>query len=173
LYDPVKGVFTDAGNMTAPREFQTATLLNSGDVLLAGGAASENAGNGTTASAELYHPLSPSSPPALFPLAGDVSGQGAIWDAITGQLASPQAPAAPSEILSMYVSGLAEGGGIPPQVTVGGQMAQILFFGDAPGYPGYFQVNFRVPDRVAAGPAVSVRLIYLGRSSNTVTIATH
>jgi hypothetical protein len=47
LYDPVKGVFADAGNMTAPREFQTATLLNSGGVLLAGGAASENVGNGT------------------------------------------------------------------------------------------------------------------------------
>src|SRR5580704_2537171 len=68
LYDPVKGVFTDAGNMTAPREFQTATLLNSGDVLLAGGAASENAGYGTTASAELHYPYRRPLRPRCFPL---------------------------------------------------------------------------------------------------------
>ena len=171
VYDPVKGVFTDAGNMTAPRECQTATLLNSGDVLLAGGAATENAGYGTTASAELYHPLSPSSPPALFSLTGDGRGQGAIWHATTGQLASPQSPASAGEFLSMYVSGLFEGGAIPPQVAVGGRLAEIAFFGDAPGYPGYFQVNFQVPSGVTAGPSVPVALTYLGRSSNTVSVS--
>jgi hypothetical protein len=170
LYDPVKGVFTDAGNMTAPREFQTATLLNSGDVLLAGGAASENAGNGATASAELYHPLSPSSPPALFSLTGDGRGQGAIWHATTGRFASSQDPAVGGDVLSMYTTSLFEGGVIPPQVAIGGQLAEILFFGDAPGYPGYFQVNFRVPTGVAPGSAVSVRLTYIGRLSNAVTI---
>jgi hypothetical protein len=46
VYDPVKGVFTDAGNMTAPREWHTVTLLNSGDVLLAGGAATETSATG-------------------------------------------------------------------------------------------------------------------------------
>lgn len=101
VYDPVKGVFTDAGNMTVPREWHTATLLNSGDVLLAGGAATQSAGYGTTASAELYHVLSPSSPPALFSLSGDRSGQGVIWHATTGQLASPESPASDGEFLSM------------------------------------------------------------------------
>ena len=169
VYDPVKGVFTDAGNMTAPREFQTATLLNTGDVLLAGGAATENAGYGATASAELYHPLAPSSPPSLFSLTGDDMGQGAIWHATTGQLASPQSPALAGEFLSMYVTGLAEGGAIPPQVAVGGQLAEILFFGDAPGYAGCYQVNFRVPGGISPGTA-PVRLTYLGRPSNAVTI---
>jgi uncharacterized protein (TIGR03437 family) len=65
---------------------------------------------------------------------------------------------------------LFEGGVIPPQVTVGRQLAEILYFGDAPGYPGYFQVNFRVPNGVAPGTAVSVRLAYIGRPSNAVTI---
>ena len=39
------------------------------------------------------------------------------------------------------------------------------------GYPDYNQVNFRVPDGVAPGSAVSVRLNYLNRPSNAVMIA--
>jgi uncharacterized protein (TIGR03437 family) len=56
-------------------------------------------------------------------------------------------------------------------VAVGGRLSEILYFGDAPGYPGYSQVNFRVPHGITAGSAVRIRLIYLGRSSNEVTIA--
>src|ERR1700744_4255732 len=121
------------------KESQTATLLNSGDVLITGGISYASPGIPALASAELYHPATAVPVLALFSLSGDGSGQGAIWHAITGQLAAPQTPAVPGEILSMYLSGLAEGGAIPPQVTVGGQMAQILSFGGAPGYPGYFQ----------------------------------
>ncbi len=86
LYDPVKGAFADAGKMMAPREWHTATLLNSGDVLLTGGLAYGGIGiyYGSTTSAELYHPASVFSPPMLFSVAGDGLGQGAIWHATTG-----------------------------------------------------------------------------------------
>ena len=73
----------------------------------------------------------------------------------------------------MYTTNLIEGGLIPPRVFLGGRSAPILYFGDAPGYPGYFQINFQVPNGVTAANAVPVRLGYLGRLSNAVTIAIH
>jgi uncharacterized protein (TIGR03437 family) len=71
----------------------------------------------------------------------------------------------------MYTTNLADTGIIPPRVAVGGRFADVVYFGSAPGYPGYFQINFRVPGGVALGPAVPVRLTYLGRSSNKVGMA--
>ena len=53
----------------------------------------------------------------------------------------------------MYTNSLSDGGLIPPQVAVGGRLAGILYFGAAPGYPGYNQVNFRVPPDATKGVA--------------------
>ncbi len=76
-----------------------------------------------------------------------------------------------SDISSTYTNNLIEGGVIPPQVSVDGKAAKILYFGDAPGYPGYFQINFQVPAGVTAGSSVPVVLTYLGRSSNAVSVS--
>ena len=173
LYDPVSGTFSPTGSMAQNREGHTATLLNDGRVLMAGGVFFAGINNccSTTASAELYIPAALVLAPRLFSLSGDGQGQGAIWDATTGLVPSSVMPAVAGEILSMYTSGLSEGSVIPPQVSMGGSLAQILYFGDAPGYPGFFQVNFRVPNGIAPGSAVPVRLTYLGRSSNEVTVA--
>ncbi|HKE24386.1 MAG TPA: kelch repeat-containing protein [Bryobacteraceae bacterium] len=173
LYDPASGAFTATASMTAAREDHTATLLNDGRILLAGGEAwgGIDVFYGSTAGAELYTPAVLVPAPKLFSMSGDGKGQGAIWQATTGQLASSGAPAIAGEALSMYTTNLTEGGVIPPGVFIGGKSAQILYFGDAPGFPGFNQVNVVVPDGIVPGSAIPVRLIYLGRSSNEVTIA--
>ncbi len=171
IYDPLAAAFSRTASMTTVRELHTATLLSDGRVLIAGGDDERYWIPETIlSSAELYTPAVLVPAPVLFSLSGDGKGQGAIWHSATGQIASSLNPAVAGEILSMYTTGLFEGGVIPPQVGIGGQLAEILFFGDAPGYPGYYQVNFRMPSGVAPGSAVSVRLSYLGRPSNAVTI---
>jgi hypothetical protein len=165
LYDPVADKFSVTGSMTENRERHTATVLPDGTVLVAGGGIN---GLGTVG-AEIYHPNVLIPAPVLFSLSGDGRGQGAIWHA-DGRIASSDTPAIAGEALAMYTTSLVDGGVIPPQVAIGGQFAEILFFGKASGYPAVNQVNFRVPGGVASGSVVPVRLSYLGRSSNEVTI---
>jgi hypothetical protein len=156
VYTPASGTFTPAVDIASEG---TSTLLADGTVLIAGGS-----------SATLFHPSALIGAPKLFSTSAAGNSQAAIWHAATGRLVSIDAPAMAGEILSMYTNGLVEGGVIPPQVAIGGRFAEIQFFGRAPGYPGFDQVNFRVPAAVVPGSAVSVRLIYLGRSSNEMTI---
>ncbi len=170
LYDPSTGAFGSAGVMTEARDSHTSTLLSGGTVLISGGEWQSLTDYLFLATAEIYSPPVLVPAPVLFSISGDEKGQGAIWHA-TGQIASSQSPAVAGEVLAMYTTSLFEGGVVPPQVAIGGQLGEIVYFGDAPGYPGYYQVNVRVPSGVAAGPAVSVRLTYLGRPSNGVTVA--
>jgi hypothetical protein len=73
LYDPVAGIFSSVGNFTVSRTKYTATLLNDGMVLIAGG---EQAGIGVT-SAELVDPAS-----------GTLSATGGLVIARTGHTAT-------------------------------------------------------------------------------------
>jgi hypothetical protein len=167
LYNPTTGTFSATGFMTIARAGHSAALLFDGRVLTSGGVGGYNY---CLNSADLYTPQLLAPAPALFSLSGDGTGQGAIWHSDTGKIATSANPATAGDAMSMYTTSLFEGDAIPPRVAIGGQLAEVLYFGAAPGYPGYSQVNFRVPNAVAPGSAATVRLTYLGRPSNAVTI---
>jgi hypothetical protein len=173
LYDPAAGTFVATGSMTTPRETHTATVLGDGRVLLAGGALYGGIGafGGSLASAELYAPGVLVPAPALVSVSGDGHGQGAIFHAGTTHVAASEDPAIARESLDIYCTGLAIDSAIPPQVAIGGRLAAVQMVSQAPGVPGVNQVRVRVPTGVEPGSAVAVRLTYVDRPSNEVTIA--
>ena len=173
LYDPSAGIFLATGKMAARRETHTATLLNDGRVLIAGGVFWGGIGifPETLMSAELYTPDVLVPAPALVSLSGDGRGQGAISHAGTSHIAGPDDPAAAGEDVDIYCTGLSNESLIPPQVAIGGRIAEVLSFGKAPGLSSVSRVTVRVPGGIPSGPAVPVRLTYIGRPSNEVTIA--
>jgi uncharacterized protein (TIGR03437 family) len=60
-----------------------------------------------------------------------------------------------------------------PIVTVGGITAFVAFAGQAPGFPGVFQVNITIPQSAPAGSNISLVVKSADGSvtSNTATIA--
>jgi uncharacterized protein (TIGR03437 family) len=165
LYDPLTGQFSTPVP-TASEAGHTATLLADGTVLLAGGWICCGQ---TISSAEIYRPQVLTPPPVLLTVGN--SNQGAILHAKTHQVVSPDNPATAGEALEIYLTGLIDGAVIPPQVIVEGHLAEVLYFGKAPGFDHLNQINIRAPGSLAPGPhTASLRLGYLGRTTNVVTI---
>jgi hypothetical protein len=157
-YDPSTGTFSRAGTMAVSRSAHQATLLQNGHVLITGGmtyypfvGAGTPPTPPTAPSAELYIP--PVSTPAPEVVSAGRNGQ----------------------IIEIYATGLEGMPGassvIPPEVVIGGSRGDVLFVGEAPGTPGVSRVDVRVPDGVETREAVAVRLFYLERPSNEVTVS--
>ena len=141
LYDAASGMFGPS-SVFQSMEGHRATLLPDGTVLVSGGWVCCGV---TIGSAEVYHPAGRSTSPMLLSVSGDGKGQGAIQHAKTYELVTADNPAVAGEIIVIYGTGLIDSGAIPPQVAIGVRMADVLFFGNTPGYPGLNQINVRVP----------------------------
>jgi uncharacterized protein (TIGR03437 family) len=119
--------------------------------------------------------------PSFFVGAGTIAAQ----DAITGAQILTSNPAHSGEILALYANGLgpvtnqpASGAPAPggpnlaatptPVVTIGGQQAQVLFSGLAPGFPGLYQINVTVPSGLTGNQQVTVAIG--GQTSPAVTL---
>ncbi|MGD0438433.1 MAG: hypothetical protein ABSB86_18395, partial [Bryobacteraceae bacterium] len=129
--------------------------------------------------------------PGVFTQNQSGSGPGAILGQKPGEvpkLNTPANPASAGDALLIYCTGLgtvtpavAAGSAAPTSqlsntdnevtVTVGGQNAQVLFQGLAPGFVGLYQVNVTVPSGIAAADDVPVVLTAAGASSAPVTVA--
>ena len=105
------------------------------------------------------------SPPGVFNV--DAT-RGAIEHSADYSAVTPGHPATPGEIVIVYATGLGlvtpvvnDGISAPlmplsttdqtPAVTIGGQTAEVLFSGLAPGKVGLYQLNVRVPKNAPAG----------------------
>jgi uncharacterized protein (TIGR03437 family) len=131
------------------------------------------------------------SEPSILSASGSGSGQGLIFNALTGTRADTNSPAGAGDYLVMYALGLgavtpslAIGDGTPSSpyeyavgtvtVTVGGVPATVLFAGLTPGYVGLYQVNVMMPSSVAPGSQVPVTVSVAGKGgAGNITIATH
>jgi hypothetical protein len=172
LYDPTTGAFTTTGSMTAARETHTATVLNNGRVLVAGGSSYGGIGvfYGSSAAADLYTPPVIVTAPTLLTVSGD-SSAGAIVHAATGQLVTADHPAVAGELLQIPCTNLNDGSIIRPRVIIGGVPAELLSSTSANDSTGITRLTVRMPALVASGSVVRVVLRYIGRTSNPVMLA--
>ncbi len=133
-----------------------------------------------------------SSSPAAFTEASSLGAGAIIVVKSNGTtfVASSSQPASAGDVLEVYCTGLgpvnppvADGAAAslttisytvnPVTATIGGQSAQVLFAGLAPGYAGVYQVDLAVPSGIATGASLPVVLTQLGFPSAPVTVAIH
>jgi adhesin/invasin len=126
--------------------------------------------------------------PAIFATAQNGIGQGAITNAVTGELSDRSKPVRAGDFISIYCTGLGvvtpsvDAGAAAPTtvlsrtvrpvtVTVGGRSAEVAFSGLAPGFVGLYQVNAVIPAGLTPGDEVPVVIETDGQTSPPVTIA--
>ena len=126
--------------------------------------------------------------PAIFTTNQRGTGQGAITNGVTGQIADVTYPVKSDDVITIYCTGLGRvdaevPAGVaaptdrlvrtvnPVTVTIGGKTAEVLFSGLAPGFAGLYQVNAKVPAGVQTGDEVPVTITSAGQPSPPATIA--
>jgi uncharacterized protein (TIGR03437 family) len=128
------------------------------------------------------------SSPGVFTLNGSGEGQVAMLDQ-DNSVNGPSNPAARGSVVTLFATGegqtspagsdglIPDGSNLsrplqPVAATIGGQAAEVIYAGSAPGQvSGILQVNLRVPLSIASGTAVPVALFIWASSQSGVTMA--
>jgi uncharacterized protein (TIGR03437 family) len=138
--------------------------------------------NGQLVASLLLSPL-PAVAPGIFEM--NAEHQAAALDA-SSRLIGPANPASAGSVVSIYCTGLGpvnvpQTDGVPapldrliytdsvPAVMIGGETAQVLFSGLAPGSAGLYQIDVVVPNVPAGTQPLTVTLLNV--ASNTTTLA--
>jgi uncharacterized protein (TIGR03437 family) len=138
--------------------------------------------NGQPVASLLLSPL-PAVAPGVFEM--NAQGQAAALDGAS-HLIGLANPASAGAVVSIYCTGLGpvnvpQTDGVPapldqlvytdstPAVTIGGENAEVVFSGLAPGSTGLYQINVVVPNVPAGTQPVTVTLLNV--ASNTTTLA--
>lgn len=128
--------------------------------------------------------------PAIFSQDGSGKGQAAVLNE-DGTPNSPSNPAAKGSVVAIYCTGLGTVTMGPSQiqdgsindssplgpagqvhVSIGGYSADVIFAGTAPGQVfGVFQINARVPEQPASGPALPIIVIVDGAGARPAGFA--
>ena len=175
LFDgiPAPLLYAGAGQVSAVVPYAVAGRNSTQLVVTKGGQASAALTLSVTASA-----------PGLFTL--DSTGQGAILNQ-DGSVNSSANPAARGSIVTLYATGAGQTNPagidgllatnvlpaplLPVSVNIGGQPAQVLYAGAAPGLvAGVMQVNVRLPDGISSGAAPVILLVGAASSQPGVTL---
>jgi uncharacterized protein (TIGR03437 family) len=128
-----------------------------------------------------------SAAPALFTMDGSGAGQCSCLNQ-DGSVNGPANPASRGDVVVLYGTGagltdpVPKDGSIaagpyptelPVTVNIGGEPAEILYAGAAPGMAGVIQVNAIVPDDAASNPITPIVLTvgeWNGQSTTTLAI---
>jgi uncharacterized protein (TIGR03437 family) len=109
------------------------------------------------------------APPGLFSLFGTGTRDGAIVNALLGNLMNfSTQTSSHSTFLALFATGMDTT--TPPTVTIGGVPVQVTFAGASPCCDGLQQINLVLPDSLAGAGRVPVVVTAGGQTSNTVQI---
>jgi uncharacterized protein (TIGR03437 family) len=103
--------------------------------------------------------------PGIFALNGMGMGEGAMLNGTTWQMGPfSTTTGGQATYVSIYVTGLDLSS--KPTVTIGGVPADVMWFGNAPGYAGLQQINIVLPGGMAGTGRVPVTVTSNGQTSN-------
>jgi uncharacterized protein (TIGR03437 family) len=106
---------------------------------------------------------------ASMPVLFKTGNFAAALHAGTARVVTPESPAEPAEIVSLFLTGLGDTTAPQPIVTINGEQCIIIYAGRAPGLPGIDQVNCQLPV-TARGPSTVTITSGIRRSSAVLPI---